>query len=574
MKKFVETSLLSHNSIDNQSNSRHTSTTGLLLCMIAFLCCIVVSITPLNRLQALPEVQTWPTSNLLLSVGSWLPIDLKLASKLRDSQISTHLIWLLSLIALEFIIYALGAWWIRHQRRDYDNRRTLNIIWFGVLLAGLIFVLTPAMLSRDVFVYAGYGRVFATYHANPYVVTLSAYPRDPLIHLDDWSTALCAYGPVWLLICGFSSLLAGEHAVVYVFFYRILGFAAHMINILLISSILRTMGRTPRTVAQGTLLYAWNPLVLQESCLGGHNDTFMVTFLLLGLLYSARIEQNRGKFFTGPHSYLVPLIAFTLAMLIKFTSAPLLALFLILLARKSLQSNNGTLKHLSLGTLRQFSWRPLLQVILIACFVSVGIVMAFYVPFWAGHSIREIVNSFSSPPSARSAYGSILGALQNWEKAYGAQYKGGGTPLISLLSQHQTWQNISTGVAAIMLLLGVAWLWRIPTTRTLALAALAILGAVLIVTPWFFPWYIIWLVGLVSICLPIMHERLGRALLGFTLTFSASANFIYFFRGYQPIGDWVGWIFLTTVGPPLIILLLLLILPKKVFDTYRYQFFD
>lgn len=562
MENFIEASSFSRNHSNDPLNDKRTSTLGLLLCVIAFLCCVLLSITPLNRLQALAEIQSWPTSHLLLSIGSWLPIDLKLASKPRDSQISTHLIWLLSLIALEFIIYALGMCWIQHQRFDYDNRRTLGIIWFGVLAAGLILVFTPAMLSRDIFVYAGYGRVFAGYHANPYFVTLSAYPQDALVPLDDWNTALCAYGPVWLLICGLSSLLAGEHAIVYVFFYRILGFAAHALNILLIATILRTMGKTPRTVAQGSLLYAWNPLVLQESCLGGHNDTFMVTLLLLGLLYSARAEQNKQQPFIAPHSYLRPLIAFTLAVLIKFTSAPLIILFLILLARKSLQSKDRASIHFPLKTLQQLAWRPFLQMMLLACIVSSGVVLAFYVPFWADHSVREIQDSFSSPPSARSAYGSILGALLNWEKASGEQYSGWGGSLLSLLSQHRTWQNISTGVAAIMLLLGVAWLWRIPTTRTLALAALAILGAVLLVTPWFFPWYIIWLVGLAAICLPAMHERVGRSLLGFTLLFSASAHFIYFFRGYQPLGDWVGWTFLTTIGPPLIALLFLLILPR------------
>ncbi len=496
-----------------------------------------------------------------------MPIDLHLANTPRDSQISTHLLCLLALIVLEFIIYGLAAWWIQQQKHDYDNRRTLTIIWFGVLAAGLIFVFTPAMLSRDLFVYAGYGRILAHYHANPYFVTLSMYPHDALVPLDDWNTALCAYGPIWLLICGLSSMLAGEHTILYVFFYRILGFAAHALNILLITTILRTMGRSPRTIAQGTLLYAWNPLVLQESCLGGHNDTFMVTFLLLGLLYSVRAEQHKLRPFTAWQAYVPALIAFTVAVLIKFTSAPLIALFFILLACKLLQSQDQPQK-LSLSTLQQIEWRSFLQTMLAACLVSVGTILAFYAPFWAGHSVHAILESFSSPPSARSAYGSILGALLNWEKVSGGQYADSG--LIFLLSQHNTWQDISTVVAALLLLISVVWLWRTPTTRTMALSALAILGAVLIVTPWFFPWYITWLVGLAAICLPVSHERIARALIGFTLTFSASAHFIYIFRGYQPIGDWIGWIFLTTIGPPLIILLLLLFIPK-IFYHSKYE---
>ncbi|GAC1615814.1 MAG: hypothetical protein NVS4B9_05220 [Ktedonobacteraceae bacterium] len=558
-KSVAVTPVKSH--ADEERDDWLASATGLSLCAIAFLVCIVMSITPLNRLQSLADIRDWPTSALLLSPGSWLPIDLKLVSRLRDSQVSTHLIWLLSLVALEFIIYALATYWIQRQSRDYNSRHTLGIIWFVVLLAGLIYVCTPALLSRDVFVYAGYGRVLAGYHANPYFVTLSAYPQDALIPLDDWKAALCAYGPVWLLLCGLSSLLAGEHTVVYVFFFRILGFAAHALNILLVVAILRTMGQNSRTVAQGALLYAWNPLVLQESCLGGHNDTFMVTFLLLGLLYSARAEQHK-HLFTAPRSYLPPLIAFTLAALIKFTSVPLIVLFLALLLWKALQSDNQLPGRFSLRALQPLTWHRLPLTMLTACMVSIGIVLAFYAPFWVGHSLYDILVSFSSPPSARSAYGSILGALLNWERAYAGMNRGWASPLISLLSQHTTWQNISAGVAALALLLSLIWLWRIPTTRTLALAALAVLGALLVVTPWFFPWYVIWLVGLSAICLPVMHERMGRALLGFALTFSASAHFIYFFRGYQPIGDWMGWTFLTTIGPPLLVLCLLLTIPR------------
>jgi hypothetical protein len=558
MKNFVaNSSLFRHQKREQGGQSFTRSSLSLLLYAIAFLFCIIISITPLNRLGTLKEIQSWPGSTLFLALGSWLPVDLKLASIARDSQISTHLLWLLLFIALEFIIYALAAWCIRQQCDDYDNRRTLTIIWLGVLAAGLIFVFTPALLSRDLFVYAGYGRVLAHYHANPYFVTLSAYPRDTLVALDDWNTALCAYGPVWLLICALSSWLAGEHIVVYVFFYRMLGFAAHALNILLISRILLTMGKTPRTVALGSMLYAWNPLVLQESCLGGHNDTFMVTFLLIGLLYSVRAEQQKS--FTALRAYLPSLTAFTLAVLIKFTSAPLLALFLVLLACKFLQSKGRT-RILSLKMVQQLEWRALLQAICPACLVSMGIILAFYAPFWAGHSVHDILASFSSPPSARSAYGSILGALLNWEKAVGGRYTGWAAPLLLLFSQHQTWQDISTGVAALLLLIGVVWLWCIPTTRTLALSALAVLGGVLIVTPWFFPWYVIWLVGLAVVCLPLADERVGRALLGFTLAFSASAHFIYIFRGYQPIGDWIGWIGFTTIGPPLIILLLLLLI--------------
>src|SRR5947208_5375284 len=90
---------------------------------------------------------------------------------------------------------------------------------------------------------------------------------------------------------------------------------------------------SPCTVTLGVLLYAWNPLALLESSFGGHNDVFLVTFILLGILLSVRAEQRS---FTSPRSYLLPIVAFTLAALVKFTAAPLVAFFVVMLIRHSL----------------------------------------------------------------------------------------------------------------------------------------------------------------------------------------------------------------------------------------------
>ncbi len=117
-------------------------------------------------------------------------------------------------------------------------------------------------------------------------------------------------------------------------------------------------------------------------------------------------------------------------------------------------------------------------------------------------------------------------------------------------------------VLAAALSAGALWLWRAPTTRTLALAALVILGMLVLVTPWFFPWYITWFLGLAIICLPDSHDGLPWALALYTLIFSASTFFVYFYKNnLPPIGGWIGLTWLTTIGPPLLALLILLVRP-------------
>jgi hypothetical protein len=127
------------------------------------------------------------------------------------------------------------------------------------------------------------------------------------------------------------------------------------------------------------------------------------------------------------------------------------------------------------------------------------------------------------------------------------------TPLY-VLSQRNVWDKINYVTLGFLLIIATIWIWRVPTTRTMILAALATLGALLIITPWFFAWYVTWLVGLAIICLPVSNDRIGRALVAFTLTFSATALITYLYHDYPPIGSWnlLGW--LAMIGLPLIVL--------------------
>lgn len=531
----------------------------IILCTIAFTSCILISLTPLDRLAGTDYFRSLPLSTWLLAIGTWLPLDLHLTDNARQSQMSTHLILFLSLVALAFAIYAIGVWCIQRYSQQTIHRRSTQImrcIWVGTIISGLALVFTPAMLSHDTFVYAGYGRLITVYHENPYFVTLSTHPQDPFTRLDDWNNAPAAYGPVWLIVSALGSLIAGNQPLAYILLYRLLGLGTHLLNILLVSTALNASGYSRRTILQGTLLYAWNPLALIESSLGAHMDVAMVTLILSGLLCWTQKEQKQAALLPNIRASLPSLLCFTLAALIKFTTMPLIALFLALLARKIYAEHVSSEKH------NKLQWQMALRTIVIGGFVSAGCALIFYTPFWIGYSPRAILNSFISPPSANSAYGSILSAILNWIRWHGRANAGWQEMPFLLFTQYKTWQNATIITLIIVMICGVIWIWRNPTAKTLVLATLAMLGALLLVTPWFFPWYVIWLVGLAAVCLPLIG-RLSRALVGAALTFSASAFFIYLFRGFPPIGDWEGFTSLTTVGPPLLTFIALLTLPQK-----------
>jgi hypothetical protein len=202
-------------------------------------------------------------------------------------------------------------------------------------------------------------------------------------------------------------------------------------------------------------------------------------------------------------------------------------------------------------------WRSALFPALSAGGASVLTAFLFYGPFWISHDILDIISSFSSPPSASSAQFSIQRALIEWYNSSFSSLDNKGNIFLQVFLSHDTWSHINLAAITISLLLGAIWLWHRPTARTMVLATLASLCVLLIITPWFYSWYIIWLVGLAVICLPAASDRIERALVAFAFTFSVSAFATYLYLyGYPPFGKWMGFVCLTTIGPPLLALLI------------------
>jgi hypothetical protein len=534
-----------------------TSLLVISFCAFAFVMCILLTVAPLSRIpDPVIQLQT-PLGAILAQAGAWLPTDLGLTPNPQASLASTNYSEFLALIALAFVIYGLCALFIQQlatQLEDHKHyRRVSRLIWSGTIAAGLIYVFTPAMLSHDIIVYASASRLMGIYHANPYFVPIAAYPHDPFNTLNYWANSTSPYGPLWSVICFLWGMILGPKATAYVLAFRLFALAAHLANTWLVATTLRTSGQSNRVVTLGTLLYAWNPLVVLESSLGGHNDVFMVTFLLLGILLSLRAEK--AGYLTDPRGYLPPLVAFTLAALVKFTTLPVIALFILFLTWRALRSQPSNTFRLKEAMAQR--WRPALLLACTASITSALVALAFYGPFWIGHSIQSIQNSFTSPPSALYAENSILRAILAWNQTHTLPPHTVGHTLIQIFGVRKTWDYINIATLAGAVMAGSIWLWHSPSIRTFVLASLASLGALLIITPWFYSWYVTWLVGLVAVCLPLAQNRSGRALLAFTLTFSATAFLTYLFKdGYAPFGIWIGSVCLITIMPPLLVFLI------------------
>ena len=531
----------------------------LVLLASAYVVCIFLTTAPLHSMVGI-HTHIW-ISRVIVGVDHRLsfPSDLHLARDHDASQQETSYLEFALLILLAFIIYGLCSFLIQRRREQSYYTLAMRLIWLTAVVSGCIYIFTPVTTSDDISSYASYGRLLLIHHANPYFIPPSAFPLDPTYPLIYWKHVVTIYGPIWTLISAFLGWLAGIDSLGYLITFRVFAFASYLLNILLVTAILRALNRSPRTIALGTLLYAWNPLVLMESNLGGHNDILMVTFMLLGILLSVRAKRND---ITRFRYYVAPLVVFTMAALVKFSAIPIIALFIVMLFLKTFYAKPAVPDTSSQNALTR--WRAALFTALSATFVSSAMALLFYGPFWIGHSFKDIAYSFSSQPSAHSAYDSMLLLIRVLNKIHSLP------AYLLLFTVRNTWDIIILFAVVFALVAGIAMLRLTPTTRTVALATQLVLGTFILLTAWFVPWYVTWLVGPAVVCLPIAGDRLGRALFTFMLAFSASAFLTYYYVSLgQSVFDptRISLFFLVGIGIfciPLVAFLLALVSPRNV----------
>jgi len=320
---------------------------ALVCCALAFILCILTTIVPIYKMAGLQTQLS--ISKAIVKAAAWvhLPTDLGIGVNHYVSQQQTDYLEFLLLMLLAFVICGLCTYLLYRARTRSDYTFVMWVIWLTILVSGCLYLFTPATFSDDAFSYASYGRLLSVHHVNPYVIPPSAFPKDPTYQLVHWKDTVSIYGPVWLVISAVVGILAGPHPMDYLVAFRLCAFAAHLLNIWLVMATLRIMGRSSRVVVLGTLFYAWNPLIVLESSLGGHNDVFMLTFLLLGLLLSARAER-RGT--TGLRATIPALAAFTLAALVKLTAIPIIIFLIVKLFWNTFDRHTYSLDRVPQGS--------------------------------------------------------------------------------------------------------------------------------------------------------------------------------------------------------------------------------
>ncbi len=372
-------------------------------------------------------------------------------------------------------LFALAAVVWRAARDDAGREVRLWALAPPVIFATLL-LLTMPLTSRDIFFYTMSGRVLSIYGQNPYLVAPSSFPDDPLFGFSNWPDYTSPYGPIWLLVSGGLTRLAGDDITRSVLLLKLVAVGGYLACGGLIGAILRARGRA---ALSGMVFWLWNPLVLIEFAGAGHNDVLMLAGLLLGLWLYLRGWLR------------LACAAVALAAMVKLVALVVLPILLW--------------HHItSLADWRARAW----ETARLAWPPSIVAALCLG-PFWAGAAtlgpVKESDHYYSSAAH-------IARIMLEW-----------------FIAPRPAGELVKGTIVAILLIGYALILRRTPgDDRRLLAACTSALLLLIVLWPFFVPWYCAWAVATVA---TLGSGRVGRRVLVLCL----GASLSYLFQLYLPV---------------------------------------
>ena len=182
----------------------------------------------------------------------------------------------------------------------------LAIILTGLIILSAILILVFPIGASDIFLYLIQARTWALHGLNPYtnnylqLITDAFYPG---LKDNYWAGQTSSYGPLFILITGGLSFIFKNNFLASILGLKIFFASIHLANAGLIG---KTLGK------RFAWLYAFNPLILFEFLINGHNEVLLIFFCLLSFYWLwFKIPNLKNS--------LLAIFFLTLGVLIKFT---------------------------------------------------------------------------------------------------------------------------------------------------------------------------------------------------------------------------------------------------------------
>jgi hypothetical protein len=376
---------------------------------------------------------------------------------------------------LIFLIYWLAL---------YTLPRLINhkYLLYSTLLLGVVCVFFPVVTSSDIFSYIAYARIEVIYHLNPLTTLPTAIHGDFIYPYVYWKDQPSAYGPTWAIITSLAQWLIGVtgsgDVLRMLVALRLLGLTSHVSSTMLIWSISGRLQRitgaiSPQKRMLAALAFAWNPLLLFEACVNGHNDAVLLFLILLALWFLLR----------SPHlplrSLLPAAIVFAIATCLKINIVVFVpGLLLFLWMQRS---------------------RNVFHILVISA-TYLGVIILLYAPFWQGGAI---LNVFAVNPAASRSINSLPDFLTHLYNAIVARL---GFPLGAAIGSPAEHLTHTLSLLLFVLLYGFFYrrIMRVPGGISTISGLIRWMALVWVLycaigSPWFWPWYLVTFFGLYAL---------------------------------------------------------------------------
>jgi len=315
-------------------------------------------------------------------------------------------------------------------------------VYAMALLFGVIAFSLYPITAIDTYVYLAWGRVWAYYGANPFLVAPASFPQDPLTAFTGcWADDTTPYGPLWTWLSAIPGLVAGKDLLAGLLLMKALALASYLGAGLAISHALSSVDGSIR--APGLLLFLWNPLIVLEVVGNAHNDGVMV---FLALLAVALIVSRRP---------LAGFLALTLSVLTKYATVLVAPVFLL----HALANVPG--------------WRRRARLVAMVAVSCAALAALLTAPFWAGKEMLSVFWPREMPGSTVPA-SYLYTAARSLFPAHAADvFRWGRLAAVGLFCLWQLWAT-----------------YRRP--RHWLAASFEVLFFVLFLGNTFYSWYLVW----------------------------------------------------------------------------------
>ncbi len=246
----------------------------------------------------------------------------------------------LTVVTITLLAALVGMFAFMCQEAWNERTRLTSVVAIAALSLGLV-TAGPLVLSRDVYSYASYGRMYALYDTNPYVGTPIRFGSDPFTGVvsKEWRNTSSVYGPAFTLLSAGIAGATRNSTAATVWAFKVLAAFAVGLTAYFAAAAARLV--RPGTETFAVAVVGLNPLMVIHVVGAGHNDALVAALLAGALLLAVRARLpeatpvDSGGDSVSTTSAIGVTVLITLAALVKVIAAIPLVLWLAYLLRSS-----------------------------------------------------------------------------------------------------------------------------------------------------------------------------------------------------------------------------------------------